>query len=175
MIGMSAGGVHDVLAARGAAIGGYSGDAPVLGGDCLDAGGSDETDTQLAALVLVRLNQRAWGQVPVRRAPEHRSRLSEIHQRPATFGVLGVNEARLESGRVSHLLERAKFLGPFFTQRDAQRTDFAPVGFNLGPLEFAKSGHRMHGEFGALDRVADLAAEARALRRGDLADILGAL
>ena len=85
-----------------------------------------------------------------------------------------VDEVRFKTGVVRGLFKTPKFFGAFVAQRDAERTDFMPIGLHVGLLQVAEDGDRVHRELDALGGDAHLAAQPRALGRGHLANIVRA-
>ena len=93
-----------------------------------------ETDTHFSTRVLVGFRDAPGRHPAVRRAPDHRLDRGEVHQRPAVFRFGRVDEVRFKTGVVRGLFKTCKFFGAFVAQRDAERTDFMPIGLHVGLL-----------------------------------------
>jgi hypothetical protein len=86
-----------------------------------------------------------------------------------------VEQCRFETGRIGYFLQVLEVDGRYLAQGDAQRPDLIPIGlFRAVLLQLTKNRHRMHRQFGALDRIPRLAAQSRALGCGHLSNIVSA-
>src|SRR5262245_38745919 len=85
VVSVSARRVDEIAALNGATIGLHSADTPLMTVNRFDGRGDGESNAAFAALMLVSFHDTSRCHAAVRRTPEHRFDLAEVHQGPAAF------------------------------------------------------------------------------------------